>query len=57
MSLRAYVREVLANHVAVPSTAEWLERLQRFDPVLPADQSGARLVAEARAEDDGLVGW
>ena len=56
MSLRAYLREVLSAHVAVPSMDEWLQRVAELAPVDPDGPSGAGLVRESRAENDGLVG-
>jgi hypothetical protein len=55
MSLRAYLREVLTEHVAVPSMQEWLDRVRRLGPVDADGPSGATLVAAARDEDDELV--
>lgn len=55
MSLRAYLREVLSDHVALPSMGEWLQRVRDLGPV-PAGPSGPELVAAARAEDDELIG-
>lgn len=56
MSLRAYLVEVLADHAAVPSMGEWLQRLRALDPAPSDGPTGAELVAAARAEDDELVG-
>ena len=56
MSLRAYLREVLSEHVAVPSIDEWLERLQALGPVDPAGPTGPELIDAVRAEDDALSG-
>ena len=56
MSLRAYLREVLSEHVAVPSMNEWLQRVRDLGPVNADGQTGPDLVATARAEDDELVG-
>lgn len=56
MSLRAYLREVLTQHVAVPSMDEWLRRVRNLGPVPGGGQTGADLVAAARADDDQLVG-
>ena len=56
MSLRAYLREVLSDHVAVPSMGEWLQRVRDLGPVAASDASGPELVAAARAQDDELVG-
>ncbi|MGI8902542.1 MAG: FitA-like ribbon-helix-helix domain-containing protein [Solirubrobacteraceae bacterium] len=55
MSLRAYLREVLSEHVAVPSMGDWLQRVQGLGPVPTGGPTGPELVAAARAEDDGLV--
>lgn len=55
-SLRAYLREVLTEHVAVPSTAEWLQRVRDLGPAHGGGPTGPELVAAARAEDDELVG-
>jgi plasmid stability protein len=54
MSLRAYVREVLSDHVAVPSMDEWLRRVRDLGAVLPGP-TGPELVAAARTEDDEHV--
>jgi plasmid stability protein len=56
MSLRAYLREVLSNHVAAPSMDEWLRRVRDLGPVPVDGPTGAELTAAARAEDDELVG-
>lgn len=56
MSLRAYLREVLSNHVAVPSMSEWLQRVRDLGPAHAGGPTGPELVAAARAEDDELVG-
>lgn len=55
MSLRAYLRKVLAEHVAVPSMAEWLQHVRDLGPAHHGGPTGAELVAAARAEDDELV--
>jgi hypothetical protein len=56
MSLRAYLRELLSEHVAVPSMHEWLQRVRGLGPVEAGGATGADVVAAARAEDDQLVG-
>ena len=56
MSLRAYLRALLCEHVAVPSIEEWLERLRGLEPVRADGPTGPELIAAARAEDDALVG-
>ena len=56
MSLRAYLREVLTDHVAVPSMDEWLQRLRELGPAYPGGPTGSELVAASRAEDDEMVG-
>lgn len=56
MSLRAYLREVLSEHVALPSMQDWLERVRRLGPIGAEGGSGADLVSAARAEDDELMG-
>lgn len=56
MSLRAYLREVLTEHVAVPSMGEWLRRVRELGPVHAGGPTGADLVAAARADDDQLAG-
>ena len=56
MSLRAYLREVLSDHVAVPSMGDWLQRVGDLGPVPTVGSTGADLVAAARAEDDQLIG-
>ncbi len=53
-SLRAYLREVLTEHVAAPSMEQWLEQVDALGST-PAGHTGAELVAEGRAEDDGLT--
>ncbi|MDA8148957.1 MAG: antitoxin [Actinomycetota bacterium] len=55
-SLRAYLREVLTEHAAVPSMEQWLAHLQELGPAHLGSPTGAELVAAARAEDDELVG-
>ena len=55
MSLRAYLREVLSEHVAVPSMNEWLKRVRDLGPVNAGGPTGPELVAAARAEDDELA--
>jgi hypothetical protein len=56
MSLRAYLRALLCEHVAVPSIEEWLEHVGDLAPVGAGGPTGPQLVAAARAEDDALVG-
>ena len=56
MSLRAYLREVLSDHVALPSMGEWLQRVRDLGPAHAGGPTGPELVASARAEDDELVG-
>lgn len=56
MSLRAYLREVLSDHVAVPSIGEWLQRVRDLGPAHAGGPAGSELVAAARVEDDALVG-
>lgn len=55
-SLRAYVREVLTEHVAVPSMDQWLGRLREMGANHVGPPTGSELVAAARAEDDAMVG-
>ncbi len=55
MSLRAYLREVLSDHVALPSIEEWLQRVRTLGPVPSGGPTGPELVAAARAEDDALA--
>lgn len=55
MSLRAYLHEVLSDHVAVPSMGEWLQRVRDLGPA-HASVTGSELVAAARAEGDELLG-
>lgn len=54
-SMRAYLREVLTQHVAVPSMEDWLERVRSLGTVDTGGPTGPDLVAAARDEDDGLV--
>ena len=56
MSLRAYLRQVLSEHVALPSMQEWLQRVRDLDPVRSDGPTGPELIAAARSEDDKLVG-
>ncbi|CAN5465173.1 hypothetical protein BH20ACT18_BH20ACT18_05790 [soil metagenome] len=56
MSLRAYLRAVLSDHVAVPSMSEWLQRVADLGPAHAGGPTGPELVAAARVEDDELVG-
>lgn len=56
MSLRAYLRELLSDHVAVPSMAEWLQTVRALGPAHAGAPTGPELVGAARAEDDDLVG-
>ena len=56
MSLRAYLREVLSDHVATPSMGEWLQLVRDLGPAHVGGPTGPELVAAARAEDDDLVG-
>lgn len=55
-SLRAYLCEVLTEHVAVPSMDQWLKHLRELGPTHAEASSGAYLVAVARSEDDELIG-
>ncbi len=55
-SLRAYLRDVLTEHVAVPSMEQWLGHLRELGPNHGGAPSGAELVAATRAEDDARVG-
>ncbi len=56
MSLRAYLRQLLSDHVALPSMGEWLQRVRDLGPAHVGGPTGPELVAAARAEDDELVG-
>ncbi|MHB2023454.1 MAG: FitA-like ribbon-helix-helix domain-containing protein [Mycobacteriales bacterium] len=55
-SLRAYLRGLLTEHVAVPSMDQWLGHLRELGPTHLGGPAGAELVAAARAEDDELIG-
>ena len=55
-SLRAYLREVLTEHVAMPSIDQWLQRVRELGPTHTDGASGAELVTASRAEDDELTG-
>lgn len=55
MSLRAYLRAVLSDHVAVPSMEDWLQRVRELGPLHEGGPTGPDVVAAARAEDDGLI--
>lgn len=56
MSLRAYLRDVLTDHVAVPSITDWLRQVRDLGPAHDGGPTGPELVAAARAEDDELLG-
>lgn len=56
MSLGAHLRRVLSDQVAVPSMDEWLQQVRDLGPTHAAAPTGPDLVADARAEDDDLVG-
>lgn len=56
MSLRAYLREVLSEHVALPSMEQWLHTVRDLGPAHTGGPTGPELVAAARSEDDELVG-
>jgi plasmid stability protein len=56
MSMRAYLREVLTEHVTLPSMNEWLQRVRDLGPAHEGGPTGAELVAAARDEDDELIG-
>jgi plasmid stability protein len=44
MSLRAYLRQVLTEHVALPSMEDWLERVRALGPTHGGGPTGAELV-------------
>jgi len=54
-SLRAYLRELLAEHVARPSMDDWLQRVRDLGPAHAGGPTGLELVAAARAEGDERV--
>lgn len=54
-SPRGHLREVLTQHVAVPSMEEWLERVRGLGAVDSGGPTGPDLVAAARDEDDERV--
>lgn len=56
MSLRGYLRDLLSEHVATPSMADWLERVAKLAPADAGGATGPELVAAARAQDDDLAG-
>ncbi len=56
MSLRAYLRGVLSDHVAAPSMSDWLQHVRDLGPAHGAGPTGPELVAAARADDDEIVG-
>lgn len=56
VSLRAYLRELLSDHVALPSMGEWLQRVRDRCPAVAGAPTGPELVAAAHAEDDELIG-
>jgi plasmid stability protein len=55
-SLRAYLREVLTEHVTVPAMDQWLKHLRELGPTHAGGPTGAELVTAARAQDDELTG-
>lgn len=55
MSLRAYLRQVVSEHAAVPSMREWLERVRELGTAPTGGPTGPELVAAARREDDEPV--
>lgn len=55
-SLRAYLREVLTEHVAVPSIDQWLRHLRELGPTQVGGHTGTELVAAAPGADDELIG-
>jgi plasmid stability protein len=55
-SLRAYLRQVLTEHVAAPAMDQWLEHVRELGPNHVSAPSGADLVAAARAEGNELIG-
>lgn len=56
MSLRAYLREVLSDHVAVPPMSDWLQHVRDLGPTHDGGPTGSELVAASRAEADELTG-
>ncbi len=50
MSLRAYVVEVLSQHVGRPTMHEWIERVRALPPV-KSNLTGADWVRLGREED------
>jgi len=56
MSLRAYLCEVLSDHVAVPSMGEWLQRVRDLGPAHADRPTEPELVAAVRTEADEPVG-
>lgn len=55
MSLRAYLLEVLSDHVAVPSMSDWLQHVRELGPTHDGGPTGSELVAASRAEDDAIA--
>ncbi len=55
MSLRAYLREVLSAHVAVPSMGDWLRHVHDLGPAHAGGPTGPELVAAGRDEGGELV--
>ena len=54
-SLRAYVVDVLSDHVNTLSVEEWLEEVQGLPPARQTGKTGADFVGEARAEVQGSL--
>ncbi|MGH9037372.1 MAG: FitA-like ribbon-helix-helix domain-containing protein [Acidimicrobiia bacterium] len=54
-SLRAYVVDVLSDHVDTLSVDEWLEEVQALPPARQTGKTGADFVDEARAEVQGSL--
>jgi hypothetical protein len=54
-SLRAYVVDVLSDHVNTLSVEDWLEEVQSLPPARQTGKTGADFVDEARAEVQGSL--
>lgn len=54
-SLRAYVVDVLSDHVNTLSVEEWLKEVQSLPPARQTGKTGTDFVDEARAEVQGSL--
>jgi hypothetical protein len=55
LSLRAYVVEVLSDHVALPTVSEWLAEVESLPPTADTDTAASALAAERDTRDTPLA--